>query len=578
MMLGNEAFARGAYEAGVTVAVAYPGTPSTEILENVAKYDEIYAEWAPNEKVALEVGIGASVGGARTLVCMKHVGVNVAADPLYSVAYSGVNGGLVLVVADDPGMHSSQNEQDTRFHARASHIPILEPSDSMEAKEYLKKAFELSEEYDTPVIVRSTTRISHSQGVIDLMERQEVELKPYEKDFQKNVMMPAMARKRHVVVEERENRLSESVNDIDINRIEYNDKKIGIITSGIPYQYVKDALPNVSILKLGLVYPLPKQLILDFSKEVDELYIVEELEPLIEQEVKSWGIKVKGKDLLTRQGEYSANLIEKAIGNKDVDVKEPLSLPIRPPVMCPGCPHRGVYYALNKLKIHATGDIGCYTLGALPPLQGIDTCICMGASVSMVHGIEKSRGKEYVKNWVGIIGDSTFVHTGVNGLINTVYNQGISTVIILDNRTTGMTGHQDHPGTGVTLKGEQTHTLDFEQLVKSIGIKYVAKVDPFNIKEVEKVIKEEVSREEPSVIIAQAPCELLDKNKVRVLNQIDEDTCQQCGLCLKLGCPAIQKKDGVIQIIDALCNGCDLCNEVCAFDVIKKDGGMDENY
>ncbi|TCT16829.1 indolepyruvate ferredoxin oxidoreductase alpha subunit [Natranaerovirga pectinivora] len=578
LMLGNEAIARGAYEAGVTVTVAYPGTPSTEITENVAKYDEIYAEWAPNEKVALEVGIGSSIAGARTLVCMKHVGVNVAADPLFTVAYSGVNGGLVLVVADDPGMHSSQNEQDTKFFARAAHIPLLEPSSSMEAKEFVKKAFELSEAFDTPVIVRLTTRISHSQGIISLMDRQEMPLKNYEKDFQKYVMMPAMARKRHTIVEDRMNRLEVEASNLGINEVEYKNKKIGVITSGIPYQYVKDAVPEASVLKLGILHPLPKDLILEFCKNVEEVYVVEELEPIIEEQIKSWGINVKGKELFTKQGEYSANLIKKVIGKENVETRGPLPLPARPPVMCPGCPHRGVYYVLQKLKIHATGDIGCYTLGALPPLQGIDTCICMGASVSMVHGVEKARGKEFVKNWVGVIGDSTFVHSGITGLVNTVYNQGISTVLILDNRTTGMTGHQDHPGTGKTLKGEPTHTLDFELLCKSVGIKHVRSVDPFNLKEVESVIKEEVNREEPSVIIACAPCELLDKKTKRILSNINQDECKTCGICMKIGCPAIQKKQGVIQVNDALCNGCGLCIEVCAFDVINREKDSVVNY
>ncbi|TCK97839.1 indolepyruvate ferredoxin oxidoreductase alpha subunit [Natranaerovirga hydrolytica] len=572
LMLGNEAIARGAYEAGVSVVVAYPGTPSTEITENASTYEEMYAEWAPNEKVALEVGIGASVAGARTMVCMKHVGVNVAADPLFTASYTGVNGGLVLVVADDPGMHSSQNEQDTKFYARAAHIPLLEPSNSLEAKNYVKKAFELSEKYDTPVIVRLTTRISHSQGIVNLEDRIDYQLKPYEKDFEKNVMMPAMARKRHVVVEKRMDQIQKDSNALEENTIEYHDKAIGIITSGIPYQYVKDALPEASVLKLGMLHPLPQELIKEFCNTVEEVYVVEELEPIIEEQIKSWGITVKGKDLFTKQGEYSANLLKEVIGRKVLNLKKAEVLPNRPPVMCPGCPHRGVYHILDKLEIHATGDIGCYTLGALPPLQGIDTCVCMGASVSMVHGIEKARGKEYVKKWVGIIGDSTFLHTGINGLINTVYNQGISTVIILDNRTTGMTGHQDHPGTGRTLKGHKTHSVDFEQLVKSIGIQTVRKVNPFHLKKVENIIKEEVAREEPSVIIATAPCELLDKKKVVITANIDKEQCMSCGLCMEIGCPSIQRKNGVIEINDALCCGCELCVDVCPYGLISKEG------
>jgi indolepyruvate ferredoxin oxidoreductase alpha subunit len=572
MMLGNEAVARGAYEAGATVSVAYPGTPSTEITEFVAKFEEIYAEWAPNEKVALEVGIGSSMSGARTMVAMKHVGVNVAADPLFTVSYTGINGGLVIMVADDPGMHSSQNEQDSRYYARSANVPMLEPSNSNEAKEFVKLAFELSEKYDTPVFVRLSTRISHSQSIVELSDRKEVELKEYKKDFMKNVMMPGMARLKHKVVEKRMNTISEDANDLPINILEMNDTKIGIITSGIPYQYVKDTLPNASVLKLGMVHPIPKKLIQNFASKVDKLYIVEELEPIFEEQIKSWGIEVIGKELFTIQGEYNANMIAEKIGGETLSLVEPKVLPARPPVMCPGCPHRGVYYVLNKLKKHATGDIGCYTLGALPPLQGIDTCVCMGASIGMLHGMEKARGKDFVKDWVGIIGDSTFVHSGITGLVDIVYNKGISTVMILDNSTTGMTGHQDNPATGKTLKGEETKVLNLVELCKSIGIDRVRVVNPFAPEEVEAAVKEETAKEEPSVIIASAPCELLDKKKVRTTYKIDTEACKKCGACMKLGCPAIQKKNGIIEINDALCSGCGLCVQVCKFGAIVKEG------
>jgi len=411
LMLGNAAFARGAYEAGVTVAAAYPGTPSTEITENIAKYKEVYAEWSPNEKVALEVAIGASIAGARALCCMKHVGLNVAADPLFTASYTGVNGGLVIIVADDPGMHSSQNEQDSRFYARSAHVPMLEPADSDEAKEYVRRAFALSEQYDTPVIVRSNTRVSHSQGLVDIKDREDVPLKPYIKDIGKYVMMPGMARRRHVIVEQRMKDLKEAANSMDNNTVEYNDKSIGIITSGVVYNYVREALPDASVLKLGLIYPLPEKLIREFAQKVDKLYVVEELEPFFENLIKAMGIPVTGKEIFTVQGEYSANMIAERIGGKKIDVKNPGVLPQRPPVMCPGCPHRAVFYMLKKLGLTATGDIGCYTLGALPPHAGLDTCVCMGASIGNALGMEKARGKEFTRKLVAVIGDSTFFHS-----------------------------------------------------------------------------------------------------------------------------------------------------------------------
>jgi indolepyruvate ferredoxin oxidoreductase alpha subunit len=569
-MLGNEAFARGAYEAGCKVSAAYPGTPSTEISENIVKYKEIYSEWSPNEKVALEVAIGASISGVRALASMKHVGLNVASDPLFTVAYSGVNGGLVIIVADDPGLYSSQNEQDTRAVARAAKVPVLEPSDSQEAKEFVKFAFDLSEKYDTPVIVRSTTRLSHSQGLVELTERFEKEDKPYVRDIAKNVMMPGNAKGRHLVVESREIALAKDGSSFPINQVEYGDRKIGIITSGIPYQYVKEALPEASVLKLGIVNPLPKDLIMDFASQVETLYIVEELDPIIEEQVKAWGIPAIGKDILTVQGEYSANLLRRAIKGEQLTMVQGATVPNRPPILCPGCPHRSVYSVLNKLKIHAAGDIGCYTLGAVAPLSVVDTTICMGASISSLHGMEKAKGKDYIKNWVAVIGDSTFMHTGINSLINMVYNKGTGTVLILDNSTTGMTGHQDHAATGKTLQGEATYAVDLAVLCKAVGVNHVYVVDAFDTPRLEQVVKEATAMDEVAVIIAQSPCVLLDKTPVKKQYRIDTSICMKCGMCMKPGCPAITKKEnGDIVINDTMCNGCGLCVRLCRFKSIK---------
>ena len=513
LMLGNEAIARGVYEAGATVASAYPGTPSTEITEYIAKYDEIYSEWAPNEKVALEVAIGASVGGVRSTCAMKHVGLNVAADPLFTAAYTGVNGGLVIFVADDPGMHSSQNEQDTRIIARAAKVPVLEPSDSQECKDFTKEAFRISEEYDTPVIVRLTTRVAHSQGLVELGERDDIPIKPYSKDPGKYVMMPAMAKRRHVVVEERLSRLAEFSDSTTLNRIEWGDRKIGVITSGITYQYAKEAFGDASFLKLGMVYPLPEKLIREFAAGVETLYVIEELEPFIENNCLRMGIEVKGKALLPVIGEYSASLIrERVFGQKQEkynSIEE--EIPVRPPVMCAGCPHRGVFYVLKKLKLTVTGDIGCYTLGALQPLESVDTCVCMGASVGMAHGMEKARGRDAARKTVAVIGDSTFIHSGITGLIDIVYNKGTSTVVILDNSITGMTGHQHNPATGFTIKGEPTRQVDLVKLCQAVGVDRVRICDPFDLEEMERIIREETAAEEPSVIIAQRPCALLNK-------------------------------------------------------------------
>ncbi len=570
-MLGNEAIARGAYEAGVKVSAAYPGTPSTEISENIVKYDEIYCEWSPNEKVAMEVAIGASISGVRALASMKHVGVNVASDPLYTVSYIGVNAGLVLVAADDPGLYSSQNEQDSRAVARAAHIPVVEPSDSAEAKEFIKYAYDLSEKYDTPVMLRTTTRLSHSQGLVEEEDRCEPIDAPYEKNIGKYVMMPGNAIKRHLYVEEREKKMAEDGADFKINRVEMRDKKIGVITSGIPYQYVREALPEASVLKLGVVNPLPRKMIEDFASQVDELYVIEELDPIIEEQVKSWGLACKGKEILTVQGEYSTNLLKKAILGEKLELEDPANVPVRPPILCPGCPHRSTFYTLSRLKIHAAGDIGCYTLGAVAPLNVVETTVCMGSSISTLHGMEKAKGKDYIKDWVAVIGDSTFMHTGVNSLMNMFYNQGTGTVLILDNSTTGMTGHQDHAATGKTLKGELVPAIDLLRFCKGIGIENTRVVNAFDTNELEKALKEELARDKVSVIIVQAPCALLKSNKPKPPFKIDPDKCKRCGSCMKPGCPAITKgADGTISINDTMCNGCGLCEGICKFGAIVR--------
>ncbi|MBE6596087.1 MAG: indolepyruvate ferredoxin oxidoreductase subunit alpha [Ruminococcaceae bacterium] len=570
IMLGNEAIARGAYEAGVKLSSAYPGTPSTEISEYLAKYDEVYTEWAPNEKVAAEVAIGASISGVRSLACMKHVGLNVAADPLYTFSYTGVNGGSLFVVADDPGLASSQNEQDTRMIARAAHVPVLEPSDSQEAKDFVKYGYELSEKYDTPVILRTTTKLAHSQSAVELCDRVEVEDKTYERQVQKYVMMPASAIGRHLVVEDRENRMALDSASFPVNKLEINDRKIGFITCGIAYQYVKEACPNASVLKFGLVNPISKKLVEEFVNQVETVYVFEELEPVIEEQVRAWGFEVKGKECFTRQGEYSANLLRRVIYGKDEAVFEKQEAPNRPPILCPGCPHRSVFSVLNKLKIHASGDIGCYTLGAVAPLGVIDTTICMGASISALHGMEKARGKEYVKNWVAVIGDSTFLHTGINSLINMVYNKASGTVMILDNRTTGMTGHQDHAATGKTLKGEETNAIDLAELCHAVGVKNVIEVNAFDVEKLTAVVKESVNSDELTVIITKSPCVLLKGQKFPNKCVADPEKCKKCGMCLKIGCPAITKQaDGTIKIDETMCNGCGLCKNYCKFNAIE---------
>ena len=577
IMLGNEAIARGAYEAGVKVSAAYPGTPSTEISEYLVQYkEELYCEWSPNEKVATEVAIGASVAGVRAMSCMKHVGFNVAADPAYTVSYMGVNGGLVIVVADDPGLYSSQNEQDTRMVARAAQLPVLEPSDSFEAKEFMKQAFELSEQFDRPFVFRTTTRLAHSQGVVELEEREEVKDKPYEKDVRRTVMMPANAKLRHIEIEKRNLELMEAANTLSVNRVEMNDTKIGVITSGIPYQYVKEALPEASVLKLGMVNPLPRRLIEDFAAKVEKLYIIEELDPVIEEQVKSWGIKATGKEIFTVQGEYSANMIRRAVLGEKLEIRTPAKAPVRPPILCPGCPHRSVYYVVKKLGLHVAGDIGCYTLGAVAPLSAVDTTICMGASISSLHGMEKAKGKEYIKNWVAAIGDSTFLHTGVNSLMNMVYNKATGTVLILDNSTTGMTGHQDHAATGKTLQGDPAYAIDISALCRAIGVKNVTEVNAFDLTALEKALKEEVERDEVSVIITKTPCVLLSKEKKPLYTAL-EDKCRKCGMCMKPGCPAMTRREnGTIRIDDTMCTGCGLCKDLCKFDAIELVKAGDE--
>lgn len=572
LMLGNAAVARGAYEAGVRVVSSYPGTPSTEITESMVQYDDVYVEWAPNEKVAAETAIGASIAGGRAMSCMKHVGLNVMADPVFTVSYIGANAGLVFCVADDPGMHSSQNEQDSRHYAKAAKIPMLEPSDSGECRDFTKLAFSLSEQFDTPVFIRLSTRVSHSQSLVELHEPEKVELKPYVKNIAKNVMMPANAIGRHVVVEERMKALEDFAEKCELNTVEDNGSGIGVITSGVSYVYSKDALGDkVNYLKLGMVYPLPEKLIKDFAASVDTLYVIEELDGFIEEFVKALGIEVKGKECFTLLGEYSQNMIAKVVLNEEAAAAEPLPLPKRPPVMCAGCPHRGTFYVLSKLGLTVSGDIGCYTLGAVAPLQSVDTTICMGASVSAAHGMVKARGRDFSKQLVSVIGDSTFIHSGITGLIDIVYNKGNNTVIILDNSITGMTGHQDNPTTGFTIRKEPTVQVDLEALCRSVGVRRVRVEDPFDLKGFEAAVKEEVAADEPSVIIAQRPCALLKTVKYTGHCAIDDGKCRKCRKCMKLGCPAISIDNGSVKIDVNQCNGCGLCVGVCPFGAISKE-------
>ena len=582
LLSGNEAIARGAYEAGVKVAAAYPGTPSTEILEYLAEYEGLHAEWAPNEKVAVEVALGASMAGARAIAVMKHVGVNVAADPIFTASYTGVKGGLVIVTADDPEMHSSQNEQDNRHYAIAAKIPMLEPSDSAEAKAYTRLAFSLSERFDVPVFLRTTTRVSHATGAVVLgdVEPPAVPL-GFVEEPAKWVMLPVNARKRHVLVEARMRALREFAETFEGNRIEWGDRSLGIITAGVAYQYVREAFPDASVLKLGLAHPLPERLVRAFAAGVKRLIVVEELDPIIETHVKALGVPVEGKDRIPLLGELNPRIVRQAISGEAAPVCEPAVVPNRPPNLCAGCPHRSLFFALNKCKVTVTGDIGCYTLSALPPLKSMDTCVCMGASIGTAFGMERALGEAARGKVVAVIGDSTFVHSGITGLINVVYNRGFSTVIILDNGTTAMTGAQDHPGTGKTLQAEAAHRLDLAALCRAIGVEHVYTVNPHDQETTEAVLRREINRDAPSVVIARASCVLLPEHRAerRPALEVVEELCNGCKACGKLGCPAIEwipltpeeavaagkkpTQKGMVRINRLICDGCNLCPDVC---------------
>ena len=569
LMLGNAAVARGLYEAGCGLISSYPGTPSTEITEQAAQYDEIYCEWAPNEKVAMEVAFGAALAGKRSACVMKHVGVNVAADPLFTIAYTGVNAGMVICVADDPGMHSSQNEQDSRHYAVSAKLPMLEPADSEEARAFAKRAFQLSEEYDTPVFLKLCTRIAHSQSIVELGEREEVPAKPYEKNIAKYVMVPGNARPRHPIVEERTQRLTAYAETTDLNREELGtDRTLGIITSSTCYQYAREVFgPQASILKLGLVNPLPREKILAFAAKVDQVLVLEELDPVIETHCRNLGLTVLGKDRLPMVGEFSQGLVAQRIRDTArpwMELEE--NIPPRPPVLCAGCPHRGLFYTLAKHKVTVLGDIGCYTLAAYEPLYAIETCECMGASVSSIHGFNKALGQDSAGRTVAVLGDSTFMHSGMTGLANIAYNQSNSTVIILDNSTTGMTGHQQNPTTGKNLRGDPAGKIDLETLCRAMGIRRVRVVDPYDLKATEEVVTEELAAPEPSVIITRRPCVLLKSVEKHPPYQVELDKCKGCKMCMRIGCPAISWKDKKAVIDPTPCVGCGVCEQLCKFD------------
>ena len=574
LLLGNAAVARGLYEAGCAVVSSYPGTPSTEITEEAAKYDEIYCEWAPNEKVALETAFGACLAGKRAFCGMKHVGLNVAADPLFTMSYTGVNAGLVIGVADDPGMHSSQNEQDSRYHAIAAKVPLLEPADSAESLAFTKLAFELSEAFDTPVILKMCTRVSHSQSVVIAGERMQPPEKPYEKNIAKYVMMPGNAIRRHPFVEERTEKLRAWAESAPINRVEMGGTELGVITSSTSYQYVKEVFgESVSVLKLGMLNPLPVKLILDFASKVEKLVVVEELDPIIENHCRALGLAVTGKDVLPVEGEFSQNLVKSALGG-EVHAGRALeeAIPNRPPVMCAGCPHRGLFYTLNKNKCTVLGDIGCYTLGAVPPLAAMDMTLCMGASISALHGFNKASGGESAGRTVAVIGDSTFMHSGMTGLANIAYNQSNSTVIILDNSITGMTGHQQNPTTGYNIKGDPAGKIDLEALCRSMGFGRVRVVDPYDLAACDKAIKEELAAKEPSVIISRRPCALLKYVKHAPPLTVDAVKCKSCKACMKIGCPAVSMREGKAHIDATQCVGCGVCGQLCKFGALGAAG------
>lgn len=571
LMLGNEAIARGVYEAGVRVVSSYPGTPSTEITEYISGYPEIYSEWAPNEKVATEVAFGAAVAGGRSLTAMKHVGFNVAADPAYTIAYQGVNAGMVMVVADDPGMHSSQNEQDTRLHGRAAHIPVLDPSNSQECKDFMKLAYTISESYDTPVIVRVTTRIAHARTLVELGEREEKPLKEYVKDAAKYVSIPANMKRRHAVVVEREARMRADARDWDINRIEWGDRRIGVVTSGAAYNYVKEALPEASVLKLGLAYPVAMDLVAEFAAGVEELFVIEDMEPFFEDAIKAAGIPCSGKDRTGLLGElFTRKVQEKFAGGANYGPMETQDIPIRPPVLCPGCPHRGLYYVFAKLGLTVSGDIGCYSLGGGAPLYATDFCTCMGASIGIAHGAEKARGREFTKHTVAVLGDSTFCHSGITGLLNMAYNGSVGTLVIADNSITGMTGHQNNPMNGKDIHGDAAPQLDVEKLCEAMGIEHVVVVDPFDTPELERVLREETARDALSVVITRRPCQLIIKGKTPTY--CDTEKCKKCFMCMRIGCPAIVKTEDGVWIDPTLCVGCGLCKNLCKFGALAEKG------
>ena len=572
LMLGNEAVARGLYEAGCSFVSSYPGTPSTEITECAAKYPEIYAEWAPNEKVAVEAAFGASLAGKRSFCGMKHVGLNVAADPLFTIAYTGINAGMIIGVADDAGMHSSQNEQDSRNYAKAAKLPMLEPSDSAEGIAFAKLAYELSEQFDTPVLLKMCTRVAHSQSIVEPSERVEPAQKPYEKKPPKYIMMPGFAKKRHPIVEERLNALAEFAETTSCNRIERGtENKLGIITSSTCYQYVREVCgQEVSVLKLGMIWPMPMKLLRDFAASVERVIVVEELDGFIEDYCKTIGLKVEGKNRFSNIGELSQNLVAEGLGLQAPQGRAlETAIPPRPPVMCAGCPHRGLYYVLSKLKLTVIGDIGCYTLGAVAPLNAVDSVVCMGASVSGIHGFNKANGGKTDGNTVAVIGDSTFMHSGMTGLVNIAYNDSKSTVIILDNSITGMTGHQQNPTTGFNLKGDPTAKVDLEALCHALGIARVRVVDPYDLGQCESVLKEELAADEASVIISRRPCALLKYVKHKKPLSVNTDKCKSCKMCMKVGCPAISMADGKAKIDNTLCTGCGVCAQLCKFGALE---------